>query len=368
MNAVRIWDLPVRLFHWLFAASCAVAWLSGDDARYTDLHLFAGYLALGLVLFRIGWGFIGGHYARFNQFVRGPAAVLDHLRQLFDSSRHHQPGHNPAGALAILVMLALVLLLGVTGLIVLGGEEGGGPLAGVFKIAEGVAVHRWHDGLAWALLAVVVLHLAGVVLESLLQRQNLLRSMVTGLKMESAPVNGLRNFSVVGWLLLLVVSGYTTVWFIPYSQDSEAQPYLPFVEPELAQSALWQGNCSECHMAYHPGLLPERSWQRLLEQQGDHFGEDLFLQPEAVAALRAYAVANSAEQVKREASWRTLRSLAFDESPLRITDTPYWKQVHRDIDKRQWMHPSVNGKYNCAACHQDAEHGGFMNGAMRLPE
>ena len=219
MNAVRIWDLPVRLFHWLFAASCAVAWLSGDDPRYTDLHLYAGYLALGLVLFRLGWGFLGGRYARFGQFVRGPAAVRDHLRRLFDVSRQHQPGHNPAGALAILLMLALVLSLGGTGLIVLGGEEGFGPLAGAFTIAEGIAVHRWHDGLAWALLAVVVLHLAGVALDSLLQRQNLPRSMVTGLKMESVPVTASRNFTAVGWLMLLAVSAYSAIWFFPYSQD-----------------------------------------------------------------------------------------------------------------------------------------------------
>lgn len=368
MSAVRIWDLPVRLFHWLFAASCTVAWLSGDDPRYTDLHLYAGYLAMGLVLFRLVWGMAGGRYARFARFVRGPRAVLGHLQHLFDPSSRHEAGHNPAGAVAILGMLLLVLLLGLTGIVVLGGEEGFGPLAGTFSIAQGVAIHLWHEWLAWALLALVLLHLAGVALESLLQKQNLPRSMVTGLKVAAEEDAEPHNSTAVGWALMLLVGGFSAAWFLPYSQGSMAKPYLPFVGAELKQNAQWQESCSECHMAYHPSLLPARSWQRLLDAQEDHFGEDLFLTPKTVVALRDYAISNSAEQVQREASWRTLHSLVAGESPVRITDTPYWKQVHRDIGESQWMRPSVNGKFNCAACHKDARQGGFMNGAMRLPE
>jgi cytochrome b len=368
VTSVRIWDLPTRLFHWLFAAACATAWVSGDEPRYTDLHLYAGYVALGLVLFRVVWGVAGGRYARFAQFVKGPTVVLAHLRHLFDRSRPHEAGHNPLGALAILLMLGLVLLLGITGLVVLGGEEGFGPLGGMFNIGQGVQVHEWHELLAWVLLAVVVVHLAGVALESLLQRQNLPRAMVTGVKAaeegEAEPCNG----TATGMLLLGVFALFTAGWFYPYTQDTEEKPYLPFVGAELKQDTLWQESCGECHMAYHPSLLPARSWQRLLDQQGDHFGEDLFLEAKTVAALREYASGNSAEQVPREVSWRTLRSLSADESPLRITDTPYWHQVHRDIDPAVWKRPSVNGKFNCAACHQDARQGGFMNGAMRLPE
>ena len=368
MTRVRIWDLPTRLFHWLFAAACAIAWVSGDDPRYTELHLFAGYLALGLVLFRLLWGVVGGRYARFSQFVRGPASVLSHMRNLFSHEHRQEPGHNPAGALAILLMLALVFALGLTGLVVLGGEEGFGPLAGAFTIAQGVAVHDWHDGLAWALLTIVLLHLAAVVLESVRQRENLPCAMVTGLKQAEAREAEPCNATATGSLLLLTGAVFAVVWFYPYLATGEEQPYLPFVGAELSLNEDWQEACSECHMAYHPSLLPARSWQRMLDEQSDHFGEDLFLAPGSVATLRTYAAANSAGQFEREASWRTLRSLPADETPLRITDTPYWKRVHRDIDAAIWRKPSVSGKFNCAACHRDAKSGGFMNGAMRLPE
>lgn len=368
MSSVRIWDLPIRLFHWLFAVACATAWVSGNDPRYTDPHLFAGYLALGLVLFRLVWGVVGGRYARFGQFVRGPAAVLDHLSRLFGAARNHEPGHNPAGAWAILAMLGLVLLLALTGLVVLGGEEGFGPLAGVFSIAQGVAVHRWHDWLAWALLGVVVLHLAGVALESVLQRQNLPRSMITGCKEAAEREAEPRNYNAVGGLLAAVVVVSAGGYFLPYLRSTPETPYLPFVGAELQHSGLWQESCSECHLAYHPSLLPSRSWERLFATQEDHFGEDLVLDAELVDALLAFARANSAEQVQREAAWRTLQSLGANESPLRITDTAYWKRVHRHIDEAIWKRPSVNGKYNCATCHKDARQGGYMNGAMRLPE
>lgn len=368
MSVVRIWDLPTRLFHWLFAAACVTAWVSGDDPRYTDLHLFSGYLALGLVGFRLVWGVVGGRYARFAQFVHGPAAVIAHLRDLFKPGRGHAPGHNPAGAVAIVLMLGLVFALGMTGLVVLGGEEGFGPLAGRFSVAQGIAVHAWHDALAWALLAVVVLHLVGVALESVLQRRNLPRSMVSGMAPagadEAEPNSGVATATV----LLLVIGGYAAAWFYPYLQAGEESAYRPFIVSELKRNAVWQEACSECHMAYHPSLLPNRSWQRMLDEQSDHFGEDLFLAPETVATLRRVAAEGSAEKVERELSWRTLQSLSDGETPLRITDTPYWKKVHREIGAEVWKRESVNGKFNCAACHSDAKQGGFMNGAMRIPE
>lgn len=368
MSFVRIWDLPTRLFHWLFAAACTTAWVSGDDPQYTDLHLFAGYLALGLVLFRLVWGVVGGRYARLAQFVRGPAAVRRHLSKIFAGPSGHEPGHNPAGAWAILLMLGLVLLLGLSGLVVLGGEEGFGPLAGVFSVAQGIAVHRWHDLLAWVLLGVVVLHLAGVALESLLQWQNLPRSMITGRKMATEEEMEPHNYTAVGWLLLAAVVVSAVSYFLPYLQVTPENPYLPFVGAELQHNGLWQESCSECHLAYHPSLLPNRSWERMLATQDDHFGEDLVLDAEVVDKLLAFARTNSAEQVQRENTWRTLQSLAVTESPLRITDTPHWKKVHRHIDEAIWVRPSVSGKHNCTACHRDARQGGFMNGAMHIPE
>jgi cytochrome b len=367
VSAVRVWDLPTRSFHWLFATACIVAWFSGDDARYTHLHTFAGYSALVLVLFRLLWGLIGGRYARFAQFVRGPAAVVAHLKGLSRPPREHHLGHNPAGGWSVVILLTLVALLGLSGMAVLGGEEGFGPLAGLLSIAQGVGLHQLHEALAWLLLGVVIVHLSGVALESLLQSENLPRAMITGNKEGEEAAAEPRNTTWLGIAMIGIITVAALLNLKPYLSQPEDNPYQPYPMPPLAQSSLWSESCGECHTAYHPATLPLRSWERLLREQANHFGEDLVLDETDVAALLAYARANSAEQVQREVSWRTLHSLRADETPIRITATKYWKETHAEIADAVWQHEKVNGKLNCTACHRDAGQGGFSNGAMALP-
>lgn len=367
MDTVRVWDLPTRTFHWLFASACIVAWFTGDDARYTHLHTFAGYTALALVLFRLVWGVVGGRYARFAQFVRGPGAVIEHLKGLRQSPRKHHRGHNPAGGWAVIILLTLVLLLGMSGIAVLGGEEGFGPLAGLLSIEQGVVIHQWHEWLGWALLGMVMLHLTGVVMESLLLRENLPRAMVNGNKRGGRDEAEQRNAAWLGITMLLLVIAAALFNLKPYLSQDEDNPYQPYRQPPLAQSGLWEESCSECHLAYHPATLPWRSWQLLLAEQATHFDEDLALDEEDVTALLAFARLNSAEGVKREMSWRTAHAISADEAPLRITETRYWKETHAGIDESVWRDERVNGRLNCAACHRDAREGSFSNGAMALP-
>ena len=110
-----VWDAPVRVFHWLLAACFAVAWLSAESERWQLLHITAGYTMAGLVVFRILWGLVGTRHARFSDFVRGPRAVAAYLKSLLRGRPEHHAGHNPAGALAILALLALALLTVATG-------------------------------------------------------------------------------------------------------------------------------------------------------------------------------------------------------------------------------------------------------------
>lgn len=368
MSKVRIWDLPTRVFHWSFATACIVAWITGDDARYTDIHLYTGYLAFALLLFRLVWGFIGGRYARFTQFITGPHKVFEHLSHLGDHHYDHGRGHNPAGAIAVVLMLVLILALSVTGLIVLGGEEGFGPLKGLFTIAQGDAVHAWHEWLAWAWLAVVLLHLGGVVLMGILQRESLILAMFTGNKEGGIAEAEQNNSPRVARVMLALIAIYTLAWFFPYLLATDEKPYFPFVDASLEQNQEWHDNCDSCHAAYHPSLLPTHSWQRLFDEEMHHFGEGLYLDVETMVILRDYAVKNSAEHSHREVSWRTLKSLGQEEHPNRITETPYWQSVHAKLGHDIWEGHGVYGKADCGGCHRDAEMGGFMNGGMYIPD
>jgi hypothetical protein len=124
-----------------------------------------------------------------------------------------------------------------------------------------------------------------------------------------------------------------------------------------------------CHRrAFHPSLLPARSWDGLLDTQASHFGDDLALDPETLAELRAFARDNAAESLQTEAAWKIGRSVPVREIPLRITETAYWTRKHDDIADAVWQVPEVRARANCAACHLDAEAGTFEDAAMRLPD
>ncbi|MCK9285603.1 MAG: cytochrome b/b6 domain-containing protein [Rhodocyclaceae bacterium] len=192
-----VWDLPVRVFHWTLAISFVIAFLSAESERYRDIHVLCGYLTLALIGFRLVWGMVGSRHARFASFVRGPSAVWRYLRSLLSTHPEHHLGHNPAGAVAILLLLALGSGSGLTGW-------------ATFNERGGEAVSELHVSFANAMLALVVVHLVGVAVSSLLHRENLLRAMVTGYK-NAAPEDGsLRKHG--GVAALLIVALVTLGW------------------------------------------------------------------------------------------------------------------------------------------------------------
>ncbi|MBY0235180.1 MAG: cytochrome b/b6 domain-containing protein [Burkholderiaceae bacterium] len=190
-----IWDLPQRLVHWLMVLSFSGAYLTAETERWRLVHVSLGYTLAGLVIFRLVWGLLGSRHARFANFVRGPAAVLTYLRGLLQGRPQHFAGHNPAGALAIVAMLGLALGLTASGYATytdLGGEW----------------LEETHELLANGLLAVIGLHVLGVLVSSWLHRENLPRAMITGRK-QAAPEQGIRrSWAPLAALILVAVLGF----------------------------------------------------------------------------------------------------------------------------------------------------------------
>ncbi len=364
---LRVWDLPTRSFHWSLAVVFTAAMVTAGSDRWLDLHIFAGYALVALLVFRLLWGFVGGHYARFRSFTFGPRVVAAYLRALRNDRPPHYVGHNPAGAWAIFLMLALLTAIGLSGIAVQGAEEQQGLIAGWASIGTGVGLHELHEVLAWTMVGLVAVHVGGVAVESWLHRENLVGAMVHGRKARRGGVPSTAPYRLLGVTLPLLLIAAAALYFRPaYTQDNE-HPYRPFTGPTLPQDASWQDECSACHLAFPPSLLPVRSWQRLFAEQGNHFGEDLALAAATVAHLRQFAAANSAEQGADEAAWRVGHSLAPDAAPLRITDTPYWRAKHREIPAAVWRQPNVRSRASCAACHRDAQAGTFNDAAMAIP-
>lgn len=367
-HRISVWDLPTRLFHWLLVVSFAGAWLSFDDNRYLYAHVFAGYTFLGLLSFRLLWGMIGSRYARFRAFAYDWPSVSAYLRALMTGKAARHLGHNPAGSWAILIMIALGFLVSIAGLLTLGGEEQHGPFRGMVGYAAGTLIKEMHEASAWFLLALTTVHVTGVIAESFLHRENLVLAMITGYKFgdKSQAINS--PYAIVAVVLFMAVGGAGFVYFKGYLNAAPDKPFIPFQGPSLADNATWREECGACHLAYHPTLLPARSWQRLMAEQTDHFGEDLALDQGTIQEITAFLVKNAAESHASEPAWKISSTTPLAQTPLRITDTLYWKRKHRDIAAAIWKLPSVKDKGNCGACHLDAEQGTFEDSGMRLPK
>lgn len=202
---ILVWDLPLRVFHWLLALSFAGAFLTAESERLRDVHAALGYTVVGLLAFRLVWGVVGSRYSRFASFAFGPRAVLAYLRTLLAGRPAHHVGHNPAGSWVIYAMIVLGIVAGATGHAV--NNEAGG---------------RWleslHEGAANAMLTLVLVHVAGVVVGSFAHRENLPLAMVTGYKAGQASdaIGGTRWVTAVALvsIVLMLWSGVLEVPFV----------------------------------------------------------------------------------------------------------------------------------------------------------
>lgn len=180
-----VWDIPTRLFHWIVVIAVIVAWATGeaDSDFWFDVHLAAGYTVLAALIFRVIWGFAGSRHALFRDFVRGWAAVRDYTKKLLGLRPPHSVGHNPLGGW--MVILLLVVLAGMVATGLFGGEPDEaevGPLAYLIAPALAEALVEVHEALFNVLLVLVGIHIAGVITDIVLTRDNLILAMITGYK------------------------------------------------------------------------------------------------------------------------------------------------------------------------------------------
>jgi cytochrome c553 len=129
----------------------------------------------------------------------------------------------------------------------------------------------------------------------------------------------------------------------------------------------WQTECSSCHTLYHPGLLPERSWRRLMGGLNQHFGENASLDQPTQAEILKFLVANSADHSQSRRSARIAASIPANNAPLRITETPYFIRQHDEISPAVWKRQKVGSASNCVACHAGAEKGDFSEDRVSIP-
>lgn len=190
MKKIPVWDLPTRLFHWLLVGCLCFSFITAlvENLQDTELHMMSGYTILGLILFRLGWGFWGGTYARFSQFLKGPRICAAYLRHLFSPERKNESthndylGHNPAGGWMIVIMLVIILVQITTGLFANDDILYEGPLA--YKVSDDTSslLTVLHKQNYYFLLCLIFFHLVAIVFYRIFKHQSLVKPMLTGYK------------------------------------------------------------------------------------------------------------------------------------------------------------------------------------------
>ena len=196
ITSVKVWDWPVRVFHWTLAASVIGAYVTGESEDFERLHHTLGWVAAGLIAFRVVWGLVGTRYARFSEFIRGPAQVWAYIKSLRSGQPQHFVGHNPVGAVAVMLLMGLTALSVYTGWLAL---------------AEDAAewLEEAHEIAANTLITVVLVHVIGVLWSSRTHGENLLKAMLTGRKTALIEAGIHRNWGVLGLAMLMAVA-----WFV----------------------------------------------------------------------------------------------------------------------------------------------------------
>lgn len=207
MQRILVWDIPTRLFHWslagAFVGAFAIANLVEDESTLFAVHMLLGGMMALMVVLRIVWGFVGSRWARFASFAYGPADVVAYFK---DTTARRYAGHNPGASWAIYAMLALSLGLAATGLLMGSGGE---------------LVAELHEILAWSMVAVVVAHLAGLVVHTLRHHENAALPIVTGYKLGAPQDATPRAHALVGLLFL----GLTGAWGAGLVRSYDAQTH-----------------------------------------------------------------------------------------------------------------------------------------------
>ncbi len=228
MKRIKVWDLVVRGTHLLFAGLVLAAFLTSDADENTVLHTRLGLVLLGVVALRVIWGFVGSGPARFASFVRAPRAVAAELKNMIRGKPNEFVSHNPVGAVMVVALLVALVVVTSTGVLIALGPEWSGPLVISKTLASGLK--ELHEVSAWTLAVMVGFHVAGVILSSVLEKQNLVVGMITGFKRVPGVTtlehpSGLARAAGFGLSLLVGAAIIVALWgLLPIGEAQAATP------------------------------------------------------------------------------------------------------------------------------------------------
>lgn len=363
IGKVFVWPLCTRIIHWIIALSFLSSFLTAFSHKYLLYHLAFGYIFAFVLTFRIIWGFIGPRYATFNTFKLHVKDLKFYFEEKMRNRwRKISPGHNPASSWFTLIVLFFGYSIVICGLFLYGVQEGQGLLRFLnpHYYHYSNMLFYLHRYLSFFLLFWAFVHICGVLIEQFYHRTSMVFAMITGYKKSegedtnvSIPLT-LFSYSVIALSLALF-------YFILAHHDNVlTQSRFTAIDYEK-ESPIFADKCTKCHKNYPPYMLPQASWEKLLDGIDNHFGEEITennITKVEQKSIKEYILSHSAENSSHKLSFKTLASLG-EMRPVSITKSPYWREVHEGIDAAIFKQPNIKKKSNCFACHIGFDKGLF---------
>lgn len=361
MKKILVWGLYTRASHALLMVMMLAVFLTPEVKRLLTLHVALGYTLALLFLFRILWGFMDVKYSQFKDFNFSLSDLKAYMFSIFGNKKEYL-GHNPASSYAIIGMIVLTFLAVITGALTYGVKEG----MGVFFFMNHTMFRDMkffkevHELFSNALMAVIFAHIAGVLLDKVFHKSRALESMVDGYKLGEEEGLKLTLIQKIFGVLALGLSMVAFVYMLLAPNSLLIADGNPKMDYAKENSAFYK-ECISCHTLFPPFLLPQKSWVSMMDTLENHFGDDASLDASTTESIKAFLVKNSAESSTKESSLRILASLEKEKTYLAITETPFWKNRHKKIDKTVYEQKEIGKPSNCKACHDTIENGLLNN-------
>ncbi|MFK7954723.1 MAG: cytochrome b/b6 domain-containing protein [Lysobacterales bacterium] len=217
-NKKLIWDIPTRLFHWAIVITLGYSWYSMEIANDLEQHFLSGYVALGLIVFRIVWGLVGTRYARFSSFLIRPSEIVAYAKTLASKESRQYAGHNPLGSLSVLALLLFILVQAGTGMFADDEYYFFAPLNQFVSPATAGSITEFHGLSAKIILGLSILHILAIVFYRLIKKEKLVLAMITGKKPDVLdnyePIAGSRLLRATVLAIIVAAGVYGVVNYV----------------------------------------------------------------------------------------------------------------------------------------------------------
>jgi len=357
-NKTYVWSFLGRSSHWILVFSFFACYISSFYENLLTLHISLGIVVFGMFLMKIIWGIIGPKYARWSDFDFSLKDLKNYFKdKLKKRFRDIPAGHNPASSWFAFLVTWVGLICCISGYLLYGIQEGNGLFSFLNEkyISSSFLLLDIHIILVYILLVMVFAHILGVLIEQFYHKTNMVMAMVSGFKWakgEDIKLNfSNKFFGSLYIILVLIVSLYS--YYKPENVITKSKFEKISYKDENYD---FYFECSDCHNLYPPFLLPKKSWIALMDNQHNHYQEDLELDDTLVKKIESYLVTNSAEYSTKESAFKFLKDIN-NSGNYTLTKTDYWKTTHKNIPKEIFKNDIVETKSNCVACHNDFENG-----------